>query len=472
MDLLLQYAVESGEVAPEGETNDQLVEVLVDQASGAGQDTVAVLAEQAEQTADIAEQLDDLADRAEEVAEQTAAAAEAGENVAELVAVSTESFHREFKTVMRAYKLTISASSFESAGSDKERLAGLIRDARRTANMSRGLRDQMLDYSEEGAILSFIRRDAAKLGAAQGALQAAARKLQSNIGEVREKPVAIKNQGLAKFLTTQGKAVRNLPAAVSDEATYLQKLHDAAQGAANVIENLATRLAKGESAQNLARTPAFSALNTLGSAPGQLLGNFTLRADNVGGEFASLTVPKFSRIHETKVNGKDIFWGILGSISGSMAFTGVLGLVCLGGLAIGAPVAIGAVLNSTGALAGSYVASAAGFVSNVNASQNQSDVKSSASASDMMKSVNDILGFQRMVDYRVDADAISAKLKEARKATGNLDAAGKKFHLAACDALETSLSRLVRLAECVYEQAFYDMTMMAATVDAVVNKAK
>jgi len=471
-DFLNNLAFESGAIEPTSETNADLVEVLAEDAAAPSPGVVETL-DTAEATADIAEQLEELAERAEVVAEKAAEEEKEQGGVSELSVVSTESMHREFAAIMRANKLNLPATSFESAGSDRERLAGLARDCRRVAEMNRGLRTQMLDYSQEGAITRFLRSDVARFEKAKGALTSASTRLRQNIADLKEGAVVIKNQGVARFMTREGVPVRDLVRAIQTESSYLGKVHDAAAAAAASISAAAEAIAAGKFAldeHKLATVKITGGLNELGSPIGFMMGNHTLRAEIASGPLSGLTAPKFTRVGETQVRGKDILWGIVGGYGMGALAAGVSGLVVLGGMALGSPA-----LMLAGGVAGGVLpqpAAAFGAVRGYINSAESSDLKSQASANDMLTAITNVLGYERYIDYKVDAEAIQAKIKAARGATAGLDSDQKKAVSKICEALETSLSRLVRLADCVYEQAIYTTTMMAAVADSAVNKAK
>jgi hypothetical protein len=465
---LLNYATESGVVEEEQVSgqNDALVDVLVNEAASSPSETVTSVMDQAESTAEVAEQLEDLADRAEAVAEKAQEAAQGTGVVPADVVVATESMHREYATVMRAYKLVMPATSFEAAGSDYERLRGIATDARRTANLARGSRDAMLDYSEEGALLSFIRRDASKLDTARQALGTAGSNLQRHIDNVREKPVGIKNMAFARFMTREGQPVKDLPRALTEEATYLGKVHDAAQAGAVALGAMADQLAGGAPVTTLInRANIFGALSQLETNQGQLMGNFSFRINSGNNTMPGVSAPKFSRVSENKVNGKDIVWGIIGAYGGAFLGYNAGALVVLGGVMAGIAVPLSLITAAT--IGGTAALSKATY----NSSADHTEVKSQAGVKDLQTSINLVLGFRRYLDYKVDSDTIQAKIKAARGAGKSLAGEDRKLHNSACDEMETSLSRLVRLAELVYEQAFYDTTMLAALVDGLVNRS-
>lgn len=471
-DFLENIAIESGAIEPVVETNEQLVEVLAD---GAVKDSgVVQTMDTAEATADIAEQLEELAERADAVAEKVAEEEkDAPGAAATLATVSAESLQREFVAIMRANHLDFASSSFEAAGSDMERLVGLSRDARRVAELNRNYRTSLLDYTEEGAIMRFIRGDEGRLDKARDALATASKRLNSSIGELKTAPVAIKHQGLARFLTREGVPVRDLARAIGIESSYLQKVHDAAQASAIAIANVADSIAAGKwslDEHKVASSRIFGGLSELGSPPGFMMGNFTLKAEISSGPLAGLTAPKFTRVGETQLRGKDIAWGLFGALVGHLQVSAVQAVIMIGGLAVGAvmPALVAASVVGVARVPNMIYQ---GYKGTQN-SADYSELRSQGSATDLVGSINSVMGYEKYSSYKVDADAIQAKIKAARGATAGLDSDQKKAVSKICEALETSLSRLVRLADCVYEQSLYTTVMMATLADAAINKVR
>lgn len=161
-DYLMQLAIESGEVAPEEEV--EVSDVLSEELDHHHHHKAGIdMVEHAELASDIAEQLDEVADKAEELASQDQ---EYARNE-----VSVESLHRQFQCIMTANDLSFKATSYSCESSNEGRLEGLTKDARRTAKIIRNYREENLDYSQEGAIMQFLRRDASRLQRANLALK-------------------------------------------------------------------------------------------------------------------------------------------------------------------------------------------------------------------------------------------------------------------------------------------------------------
>jgi hypothetical protein len=444
-DLLLQYGIESGEVAPEPELATQtaeevLTEVLVEEVA-AGDDTLSSHMEQVEETKDIAEQLEELAERTEALAD----AQEENPPAAEVVAVSTESANREFRTIMRANRLPFVASSFE-ANESGNRLRDLASDARRVQRIAEGHRANLLDLSNEGAISRFLNRDESKIAKGINALGAAEASLSGSLQSLKDHPVIITHDGIAGFLTQGDSPVMNLKQGVEKDAAHLSHCHDA------VTKSLATigSLANGLKANGATKGSAVSKIlggNFLGDLSGcatkgpALMGNHAFLVDGA----AEHGVPKLKRVRDTakkdaKGTGRHIAIGVAVGV--------IVGL------------AVGAVVDGVvGHLAGKQV------------NREGSQAKSAASAADLVSAINTVKGFNKITDYKVDTDAIDKALKDARASMGELSAEDKAATKKAISALEDAISRLVIIADCAYEQAFYDITTMASVVTAVAKQA-
>ncbi|MNE72985.1 hypothetical protein D3C80_1689670 [compost metagenome] len=104
-------------------------------------------------------------------------------------------------------------------------------------------------------------------------------------------------------------------------------------------------------------------------------------------------------------------------------------------------------------------------------SEDESNSRSQASAQDMKKVVDMVLGYTRFTNYSVDADLIRANLKAARKNTDGMTPEQKKQLSEITNALDTSLDRLTRLASQTYEQAYYTTTLAAAIITAACNRS-
>lgn len=465
-----QYAIESGLISPEGvgEPNDEelRVQALMETISDADEVGVIEVLDQVEQSDDIAVQLDELADRAEAVEQDS-------DMPASVLDVSVESLHREYKTILRARGLRYAATSFEAAGSQSTRLSGLIQDARRAAGSHRNTRDLLLDYTQEGFLTQLFRNDVKKLADARVELQEVSAGLQKKVDSLKARGVVVKNEGYVKFMTRNNAQVKNLPAAISAEAAYLSKAHDGVVVGMKALQAAADKLNGGSVATavtSLKTANIFGALGDLSTGNGDLMGNYTVSARGDESILPGLTVPQYTRKTPFKINpGAAAVSALGGGVAGFQA-SRIMNLIAIGGVLAGSPIAVGAALAVSKAVTvGVGVGVAASSYKNL---EQSSTVKSSATAKDLQDTIQIVLGYSKFTDYALDADAIQSKLKEARKNTEGLDADQKKELNAVISALDTSLNRLVRLADVVYEQAYYTTTMLSGLVGSAVSRSK
>jgi hypothetical protein len=465
MDLI---STESSVVVAESSDGpeDSISGVLVEDTAAAP--SVTDHFERIEETQDLSSQLNELADHADAVAR----AEQNGEISTEVAFLSTESMSREFRAIMRSAKLPYTASSFEAAGSDAERIEGLARDARRVSQIAMEHVDYLRDYTEEGALLSFLRRDESKLNKAHDQLDQAAKRLQKNIDKLSERPVKIRNQGFARFMTRNNRQVTDLAAAIGSEAKYLSNAHDQIESAIKAMGTMSNNL-RGPGAlaalNGLTNARPFTAASNLGTEEGYLMGNCTIESSETEGPYPHLLVPKYTRTSGIRIKGKSVGWAALGGLFGAVNGWAWGTIIALGGLAIGAPVIVGAAYAATPLL--KVGMGLKGAVDSFNRSEDESNSRSQASASDMKKVVEMVLGYTRYTNYSVDADLIRANLKAARKNTDGMSSDQKKQLVEVTLALETSLDRLVRLASQTYEQAYYTTTLAAAIITAACNRS-
>ncbi|MNQ09723.1 hypothetical protein D3C85_225440 [compost metagenome] len=444
-DLMLQYGVESGEVAPEPELSVQtadeaLTEVLVDEAAVGG-DTLSNHMEQVEETKDIAEQLEELAERTEALAD----AQEENPPAEGVVEVATESAAREFRTIMRANKLPFVAASFE-ANESGNRLRDLASDARRVQRIAEGHRANLLDLSNEGAISRFLNRDESKIAKGINALGAAEASLSGSLQSLKDHPVIITHDGIAGFLTQGDQPVLNLKQGVEKDAAHLTHCHDSVTKALSTIASLANGLkasgaTKGSSVSKILGGNFVGDLSGCATKGPGLMGNHAFLVDGA----AEHGIPKLKRVRNTdKADAKGR----------------------------GRQIAIGAAIGFlVGTVVGAAIGAAIGNQVGKRDNREGSGAKSAASAADLVSAINTVKGFNKITDYKVDTDAIDKALKDARASMGELSAEDKAATKKACSALEDAISRLVIIADCAYEQAFYDITTMAAVVTAVAKQA-
>lgn len=432
-DMLQSYAVESGVVSSpepsfsEGEMVRTAGDIIHEESYTKHEETLADKLDHAEKARDIAEHLEELAERAEELADEDHAYARNE--------VSVEALHREFRGLMRAHRLSFSASSFEHAYGDVEQLHGLAKDARRTRDLVSNYSRSIVDYSSEGEIIKFLRRDASKLADARESL-VRAEKIFNKRKETVSKGQVVRNNGLARFMTVGGSKVTNLKEAVSKDAKWLEDSHS------TVMKYIGDLLAAANKAKpgSEIKLPQFPK-NKLTTSKGDLLGNYTVtdelkRRDEFpkipeGGAALSATLTTiFSKIG----------WSLIGGLA---AF------------AVGGPVGT-AIAYATPHL--STAAAVVSGVSDYNAKVNQSSVKSVASAEDLQNVAKIVLGFEKFIKVGVDENIDNAikKLAEIDKK------ASREF--------EDSISLATKALEVIYEHAFYVTVNVARILEVTVEK--
>lgn len=469
-DLLAQFAQESGEVPAvevTADVVDEVVsEVLIDETVVDGEGTtLPETLDKAEETQEIADQLEELADRVEDIAEKE----EKQELAADVIAVSTESLHREFAAIMTSRKLVFSATSFEAAGTDKDRLKGLAADARRVARVSRGFSDGVRDYSSEGVIMQFLRRDAARLAKAESALQTAVGALKTTISTGTANAVAVRHEGMARFLTREGAPVRDLGAAIAVENKWLANLHDQVEAGVKAVEGLAKRLSTDPAGGiKAAGTINLGGLKTIGTSTGFLMGNHSVSLkENALGAAA---VPKYKRTNafdfQTGAALKSIGWSLLAGIGWSIVGGAVL---TIGGIA--APGAASAIMGSKAYMWALRGMAAKSGVEKYQEIVNRTKTVSAASSQSLLAACNTVLGYKRYTDYRVSADGLQELIKAAKAGGAGLGVDEKRQLIKVCNDLDNSVDNLVRLADIGYEQAIYTTTMMASLTANVLRGA-
>jgi hypothetical protein len=448
MKQLMEYAIESGEIAAEPEVigataEETLTDVLLDEAAASGDDTLAEHLEQADESQDIAEQLEELADRTE------CLAADQEENPPseDVIAVSVESAHREFRAIMRANRLPFVAASFEAKESGNA-LKDIAADARRVQRIAEGHRVQLMDLSAEGAISRFLNRDESKIAKGINALAAAEASLSGSFQALKDHPVIIDHNGVSAFMTQGGEHVMNLKQGVANDSAHLMHVHDTVAKSLSVILALATGLKSsggtlGTSVSKVLGGNFLGDLSGVATKGPSLMGNYAFDVDGA----VVHGIPKLKRSRDVSKDSRTSTAGI------------VAGIV------------IGAVLGSAIPVAGTLVGAAVGATVAKNAGE-RSEVKSAAGAGDLVAAIQMVKNLNKVTDYKINTDAIDVALKAARASTGDLTAEEKSKTKEAASALESAISRLVQIADCAYEQAFYDITTMASLVSSVAKAAK
>jgi len=443
-DLIQQYAVEAGVLATPliGEpAGDVLQEVLADELEVSRAPDLAEKLAHADKGDAIAEQLDVLAARADEQA------AEDRDEV--LAAVSVESLHREFGTIMLANGLELKAHSFESSEGAKAQAIALAKDARHVQAMTTGFADQIRDFSTEGAIMQFLRQDKARLEKARSALTAAGSKLASKKGELSKEAVIIHHDGLKRFLVVNGEPVTNAKQAIDHDIQWLHKAAGVVNKAAGEI-GAALASAHGEGDHSAVVTKLQGIASGLVSGlDGHLLGNHNVSAGKAsGGEKFSGKAAALAYV----VGG---FKAIPGAFAWALggAAVGVLAASATGNLAVGVAAA-----NAVGSGGGNYH-TAKKMGQEYQKRTDGTDAKSVAGANDLQAIIKAVQGLGGATDFSMDAKVEEAGAK-LDGAPADVKAAGKK-----------ALSAVSKLADVVYEHATYLTVKSAQLVGAAADKA-
>lgn len=461
-DYLTQYAIEAGEIRPEDEPMDIGVgEVMADETQYAGQNSASDMVAHAEKADYIADQLDELAQRADQLADEDHAHLRNE--------VSVEALHREFNAVMRANDFQFKASSFECEFSDVGRLKGISRDSRRVASTVRGFRDDLMDLSQEGAILQWLRGDKSRLKQARDSLDRSAGSFKKIKESLKEKPVVINNNGLALFLTKDMAAVDDLKKAIDGDVNYLNQAFKVVNGGCEALMKAADEIKKG-GADKYKSGQLVAGINAVETKTGGLLGSHTIKSSGKDdfGEFKGLAFPDFSRSSEHKITGKaiakSIGWTLANYIGWSIVIGTGLSLVVMGGAVTGGIAGAAAAAKASVAVApvlqaARNIASIRSGLKAASEEMNSSNKKSVSSIDELFSAIEGIKGLEQQLNFKMADVDFKAKLE------GIEDKAAVK-------ALEKAWGRIASLADEIYEQAIYITTMTATLLETTVNKAK
>lgn len=431
-DLIQQYAVESGVIAPAipldaAPVGDVLQEVLSDELQVSREPSLGDKLEHANNAEVIADQLDELAARADE---------QAGEDRDEvLAAVSVESMHREFGTLMRAHGLTLKAESFESADGDaKMRALALSKDARHVAEMSRGYAEATRDFSPEGAVVSFLRRDKSRLEAAHKALQAAGSLMSSKASELGKKGAVIKHDGMAHFLTVNNTQVKDFAKAFKHDAEWLKKGVALIGSAMGELEAACGSFKSEEGADNEAALAKVKSVGTSiasklsGMATKDLLGNKEFHVDGQEGGAAANKIffPKAELAVLKKAPGQAVK-GVL-KIGLGLAVGTLVGMP-LAGVAAGAGHHLGTTVKENQKAFNDEI--------------NKSDAQSVITASGMQSVISQCGEFQGILDRSLEKhiETLGAKIDHLPKSAKR--------------EVKYGMSALSEIASELYEHAIY-----------------
>lgn len=447
-ELLRQYAVESGELPVVEPVQATVAEVIAEHAtSEVPGENVPEKLDHAAKAEYIADQLDELADRAEELADEDKTYAEK--------VVSVESMHREFGTIMVANQLELKAASFESAMSDEARITGLAADARRTAKLMRGLSNDLSDFSSEGKILQFIRRDATRLAEAVSSLNSAKRGFQNASEKIKEGAVVIKHDGIRRFMTQDNKELNGgIEHAVQADVAWVEAANRTCDEIYQVLMSGVTKLGSGQ-----VQAPSLPNVSHIATNGYSLLGSHAVTAETNESGFH---VPKFkyltAGVHHGKSVGRVIVEGAAQGVVGHLV--GVVGAMAgslvLGGVGIGA----------------GYLAATTAYHANMSAQREHgSDKQSAAGYKELIAAADKVLSLDHVIKFKIDDDAFDRACKEAEAGIGKLEDAEKvKAAKELLKQYKANFANLARLVDVVYEHAYYLTTGTGQLLEVVTNR--
>ena len=455
--LLNTLSIESGAVVPETGLMGEAVVHHMDDNPGLLTAEIAT----ATDAGDVAEQMGDIASQAESLADQ-------GDTVtAEL---SAESLHRQFHMVAKARGIQATAESFESAGSDAGRLRGLGRDARRAEENALTIRSEIMDFSSEGKIMEFLRRDKAKLETANKGLDEAIHLLTPIASKLKEGGVILKHDGFRRFLTREGKELTDLDAGIKAQSQLLEHAHGVAMAGLAEAEALAKKLiGSGVKAaiESIMHGKHFNAAASAATSKGGLMGNYSIVAKDKSGKFTGLSVPVFSRVNENSFSkmgaAKGVGVATLGMVIGAVRHSMINSALGKDGHRY-AHAANNAFQNAND------VAAVKKGVDKYQAHVNSSKLKSAATYQEVVSAAEMVKGYSKFTQVRVNMDDFESSIKAARANTATLSAEEKSDLKGICSALEDAAGRLAGLESCVYEHAVYTTNLMATLIKAVVDK--
>ena len=214
-----QLCTESGVVTPV--SDDALTEVLVDENQISREPGLEETLEHASLAGEIADDLDVLADKADVLAGQDEKYANDAVKEAEVISLESN-----FAMCLRARKLGgISSYTTESSQPRKIRVEMVRKEARRVASATRKMHEGVLgDYSQEGAIMEFFRRDKSRLAKADVALTESISLFNQKKSEIVENPVVVHGDAHRKFLMVDGKPVHSLKEAIEHDIHWLKSM--------------------------------------------------------------------------------------------------------------------------------------------------------------------------------------------------------------------------------------------------------
>lgn len=174
--------------------------------SGEKEESVVEMMGHAEKARDMSRQLTELADKADEILHE--------DKVHLVNEIATEAFQMNYRHIMEHAELADAVVTFESSNKVSE-LNYLSNEARKMAILADNLESRIMDFSPEGKILSFFRRDKAKIKRAMDQLA----KLE-NPGK-EDRTVELKHKKIFLFLMRDDKVIEDLEVEIKKEVEIL-----------------------------------------------------------------------------------------------------------------------------------------------------------------------------------------------------------------------------------------------------------
>lgn len=151
IDLLNRYSGENQDLTPDTVGEVSFSDVASTDSVYEGAERASDMIEHAAKAEEIADGLNTLADKAEELADEDRDHIHTEQ--------SLEGMQREFGLLMRIGNLSYKASSFESEMTPVGRAKGMAKDCRRIALSAQSHRNDVLNFSPEGAIMQTLGMD-------------------------------------------------------------------------------------------------------------------------------------------------------------------------------------------------------------------------------------------------------------------------------------------------------------------------
>lgn len=309
---------------------------------------------------DIADEVDNLLHRTDELVDR-------GDET--LVDLAIESIHNEFSTLMRAYKLNLTASSFESVVSVPDKVEGLRRDLNRVSNGLRSRVEELKDFSTEGKIFREFDKTFGVTKLSMNKMLGHLYVIKRNAELLKTNGVPIVHDGVSLFLSRDDKPVKDGFLSIVKDVEYTRML----------INNI-SRIMKDLDSTSVTRDKV-----DFNFAVGKLLGNKDVIIDEKG------RIKLLFRGSTNTVG--EIFRAIpstyLDAISKHIILEGV-------GLGIGARV--GALFGVGGAIAGSSIGFGLGYILSIPANirntvknlSNVSDLVTVGGVPELEKAINEL----------------------------------------------------------------------------------